>query len=168
MRGAASSAELGRAGRLRGSRGGCPRAGSILLGERAGGRVGREGRRPGRARRPGAAALSPASRRRWRRLLGAGGGGCAQLGRPGTCEPRNERPGAPPARSAPTVCSHLAAGAPRTCPEGGMGTLEVCTVVQSLVPGGGWGRGRVCENKELPNTHRSFFWRKVLQQGCLV
>lgn len=39
---------------------------------------------------------------------------------------------------------------------------------QSLVLGGGWGRGRVCENKELPSTHRSFFWRKVLQQDCLV
>lgn len=49
VRGAASSAELGRAGRLRGSRGGSPRAGSILLGERAGGRAGGEGGKAARA-----------------------------------------------------------------------------------------------------------------------
>lgn len=67
MRGAASSAELGRAGRLRGSRGGCPRAGSILLGERVGGWGGREGG-PGERGAPERPLCLP--------LPGGGGGGC--------------------------------------------------------------------------------------------
>lgn len=133
----------------------------------ASGRVGREGRRPGERGAPERPLCLPHP---------GGGGGCwvraagvcAQLGRPGTCEPSNERPGAPPARSAPTACSHLAAGAPRTCPEGGMGTFEVCTVVSVTRAWWGVGAREGLENKELPSTHRSFFLGRVLQQDCLA
>jgi hypothetical protein len=107
-----------------------PRAGSILSGEPAGG----ERCAPERP----LCLPHPAGGGRWARAAG----GCAPRGRPGTCEPRrrvparNERPGGPPARSAPTACSHLAPGSPRTCPEGGKGALEVARRFQSPVLGG--------------------------------
>lgn len=144
-----------RVGRLRGSRGGKLRAGSILFGEPGGERgPARAAPRRGRfvSRIPAAAAGVGRGRRGMRSAGPSGHLGAEAAG------PREERAAwRSPARSAPTTCSHLAAGAPRTCPEGGNGVLEVSVTRAWCVCVGGaaGGGGRVCENKELPNTHRS-------------
>lgn len=168
VRGAASSAELGRAGRLRGSRGGSPRAGSILLGERAGGRGGREGG-PGERGAPERPLCLPHP----------GDGGCGGCGVRAAGDALSWATRAPASRATsglalPRPAPRLQHAAiwrlarPGLAPKVGWEPRRFARWFQSLVLGGGWGRGRVCENKELPSTHRSFFWRKVLQQDCLV
>lgn len=91
---------------------------------------------------------------RWARAAGDALRGAA----PGTCEPRlagppasDERPGDPRPARRPQHAAIWRLARPGLAPKVGKGALEVARWFQSPVLGG----GRVCENKELPSTHRS-------------
>lgn len=134
---------------------------------RAGGWGGREGG-PGERGAPERPLCLP--------LPGGGGGGCwvraagDALSWAARAPASRARSGLALPRPAPRL-QHAAIwrlARPGLAPKVGWEPWRFARWFQSLVLGGGWGRGRVCENKELPSTHRSFFWHKVLQQGCLV